>query len=167
MTDLNKLADELEGLADCATPGPWANGFDDLDCVWSREPSNDGNVVCLPPESMMELSVERWPANADLIIALRNNLPTILSALRDAGKMREALQQIAASCGPHDCEAAYWRCDAARVALKTEGEWWAAFVSPALRSGSALWRAIRQRTVSASKSRATTSPATFSAPSRT
>ena len=97
MTDktASDLADELEGLAEKATKGEWANGLDDLDCVWSRQPSNDGNVVCLPPETQMELSLERWPANAALIVALRNNLPLILSALRRVEVMEKALKRLA------------------------------------------------------------------------
>jgi len=46
--------------------------------------------------------------------------PDLLSALRERDRLREALKQIGASCGPHDCEAAYWRCDAARQALTGE-----------------------------------------------
>jgi hypothetical protein len=61
MTDLNKLADELEGLAKDADKGSWD---------------------------------DRAKANASLRNALIVNIPTILSALRDAGKMREAAAQF-------------------------------------------------------------------------
>lgn len=60
------------------TPGPWMNGFDNLEGVFSLGATDSGNVVCLPPIELMELSYERWPANARLIAAA----PDLLGALR-------------------------------------------------------------------------------------
>lgn len=91
MTDLNKLADELEGLAfDVSDDGPTKN------------------------ETLA------------LTAALIGNLPALLSALRSAGKMREALEEARPcilGCFPK-CETPYKDedCCVARAALKTEGE---------------------------------------------
>lgn len=56
------LVGELEALAEKATPGPWE--WD----AWSREKA----IPCF----------EMTPENVALIVTLRNNLPTILTALR-------------------------------------------------------------------------------------
>lgn len=48
------------------TTGPWKNGLDDIDCVWSPE-AGEGNVICLPPDERLVASFERWRANANLI----------------------------------------------------------------------------------------------------
>jgi hypothetical protein len=66
MTDLNKLADELEA-------------------------QGEGYLRTLKPAWTGE---NRDEALA-LIIVVADNLPTILSALRSAGKMREALEEVA------------------------------------------------------------------------
>jgi hypothetical protein len=79
---------EIADRAEAATPGPWLNGFDDLEGVVSRGATDDGNVVCLPPSGMMEHSLARWPANAAFIAAAREDIPALLSELQ---KAREAL----------------------------------------------------------------------------
>lgn len=59
--------EEVAGLlkiARAATPGPWQNGFDDLEGIVSLGAVDDGNVVCLPPLEMMEQSASYWDANA-------------------------------------------------------------------------------------------------------
>jgi hypothetical protein len=58
--------------------------------------------------------------DADTAPRFADTLRQSVAALRRAEVMRETLKQIAASPGPHDCEAAYWRCDAARQALTGE-----------------------------------------------
>ncbi len=90
----SELADELEALSKDATPGRWANGIDDLEGVCAPDTSF-GNVICLPPEGRMFASLQKWDANAALIVSLRNNLPTILSALRQVEVMRGALEESA------------------------------------------------------------------------
>lgn len=97
MTDPNKLADELEGLAKDASPGHWrVTTCMDYWIEHGRTPTDAdegfkgvGHFGDMSWPNMGERQGE-WEANAALIIALRNNLPDILSALRDAGKMREA-----------------------------------------------------------------------------
>ena len=84
--------DELERLAKAATPGPWQNGFDDLEGVVSLGAKDDGNVVCLPPASFMELSQVRWDDNAAFIAAA--NPATILDLLAANRKMREAIERL-------------------------------------------------------------------------
>ena len=86
--DANTLADELEALAAKATAGEWQlqDG-----CSWRRIGTrmHDGNVLC--PSVYSES--DRHPdlvagkgqdvyANLKLIVALKNNLPSILAALR-------------------------------------------------------------------------------------
>lgn len=79
---MTNLADELERLAKEATPGRWQNGIEDLEGVVAPDNPGLGNVVCLPPNKRMYSSSDFWPANAALIVALRNALPEIISALR-------------------------------------------------------------------------------------
>lgn len=86
--------DELERLARAATPGPWQNGFDDLEGVVSLGAKDDGNVVCLPPASFMELSQVRWDDNAAFIAAA--NPATILALLSANREMRTATPDLTA-----------------------------------------------------------------------
>ena len=70
------------------TPGPWQNGTDDLEGVVSLGARDDGNVVCLPPSDMMELSLSRWDANARLIASAPDLLEALIST-------RDSLQAMA------------------------------------------------------------------------
>lgn len=85
-----ELAEELERLAAGATQGPWqADLHHTVESAgrtygWLR----GGNQ--LVPLACVTLGVEGVPqdegrSNATLIVALRNNLPAILTALRDGG----------------------------------------------------------------------------------
>ena len=90
------LHDELAGLAAKATPGPWGmrglmvTGFDPDD------PSSPWDVADFDLGAGHPHIQDG--SNAALIVALRNNLPAILSALNAADevkRLREALEQIA------------------------------------------------------------------------
>ena len=85
------LTDKLKALAEKATPGPWnadsgvcIADAQDLPCIIDEHRSlvastwDDGR------------SIEQAEANAALIVALVNNLPTILTALESLPVMREA-----------------------------------------------------------------------------
>lgn len=119
IVDLNKLADELEGLLKDATKGPW-----EARLRFGRQTTVSGRQrypICdTGTAPYAEANNRREETNAALIVALRNNLPAILSALRDAGKMREALREIAEHPGPHSDEAASWRSELARITLTGE-----------------------------------------------
>lgn len=91
------MHDELAGLAAKATPGPWV-----FDGDWSRRP-----CINAGPKEIAQIYKKGFPArddhrpdeaaNAALIIALRNNLPAILSALNAADevkRLRKALGNI-------------------------------------------------------------------------
>ena len=95
MTTNQTLADEIEGLAEKATAGPWAHRpqeYDDWGVIRMAERDQDGFMrhvcKCAYVASPEELCEHRRngtdPAGdtASLIVALRNNLPAILAALR-------------------------------------------------------------------------------------
>lgn len=103
MNQDNAVAEALERLAALATPGPWAyrpEEFDDWGVVKSppREVGNyeppfilRGHIAQFhDPEVRDEEALNEhrrnktdpWRWNAELIVALRNNLPTIIAALK-------------------------------------------------------------------------------------
>ena len=91
MTTPSKLDEaRLRELAEAATPGPWQNGIDDLEGIVSLAPTDDGNVVCLPPDDRMELSFAKWPANAAFIAAAS---PVTMLALLKALSEERAVSQ--------------------------------------------------------------------------
>lgn len=79
------LPDNLLSLSEAATAGEWQNGFDDLEGIVSPS-AGDGNVVCLPPYDSMALSLERWDANAALIVASVNFIRTLAARQNRAGE---------------------------------------------------------------------------------
>jgi hypothetical protein len=98
-TDTAALRDELAALAEKATPGPWKF------VPWHIE---EGPSAIRAPDGWL-LANTPGDADAALIVALRNNLPTILAALsaepadglREARvKALEALEPFA--CGDHE-----------------------------------------------------------------
>jgi hypothetical protein len=124
MTDMNKLADELEGLAERATPGEWA-WTDDNGVAFPRQWRLCPGVLFADGTSGTPGGDSIDCANAALIVALRNRLPAILSALRDAGKMREALGRISQATVYDDERDSGTMLRAVKIALaalKTEGE---------------------------------------------
>ncbi|MFZ2252648.1 MAG: hypothetical protein WAW13_00570 [Minisyncoccia bacterium] len=128
---MSKLADELEGLAKDATAGPW-NNHERRTIRSAGGPviASVTNMACSSayPLSETKSHIALAERDADLIVALRNRLPAILSALRSAGKMREALEGLYEACMAADERAELADeingdlLDIARAALKTEGE---------------------------------------------
>ncbi len=93
-----ELENELRELAEKATPGDWwVDGPPNNQIIWSAPEIR----VCFMSHSDGKDS-ERDIATAALIVALRNSLPTILAALAERDKMREALEALVQQC--HDCE---------------------------------------------------------------
>lgn len=96
----NNLADKLEVLAAKATPGLLEacspGDYGDFD--------GDSRVICsADPDDMRRIAVVHWSdrypetdANADLIVALHNNLPEIIRALRERDQVVEALREMTA-----------------------------------------------------------------------
>jgi len=81
--DLTALADKLDELAMKATADTWyIVGYDDSHCLVDSDDDE-------PP---IAETVEY--RNAKLICELRNALPQITAALREAARMREALEKI-------------------------------------------------------------------------
>ena len=105
------LEDELERLAEKATPGPWDFVTGDMNsdvCVHGPNHANEmiAELTSSLAEKLRALSSISTPdaANAALIVALRNNLPAILEALRTQSLLREALSALE----PFAKEAAEW-----------------------------------------------------------
>lgn len=132
MTDATKLADEIEALAAKATPGPWevdseydndalyssgggcGRGFKnffigaDVGGKWMTLLDTQNSDHKLVEEEYDEDGSTVWDTigsdNTALIVALRNNLPTILAALRErdalaaeaetAKQMRETAREL-------------------------------------------------------------------------
>lgn len=82
------LADELERLHSAATPGPWKFvSYCGTDVIGSGD-NPRGKIVFQPNDEVEigwntdRLGPGTMEANAAMIVALRNNLPTILTTLR-------------------------------------------------------------------------------------
>lgn len=104
--DLTALADKLDELAMKATPGPWLPPevippmgreagwvllrFNGEGYAWTDMPKQ--LTFNSEPRSRDEYLQD--VADAELLIALRNALPQITTALREAARMREALEKI-------------------------------------------------------------------------
>jgi len=82
---MSSLANELEKLAGEATPGPWEaterSGYREIlapcaDSDWYGRPKTHAVAY-------IDTEIDEKSTDAALIVALRNNLPTILSALRE------------------------------------------------------------------------------------
>lgn len=102
-TDTAKLADEIEGLAKDATPGRWGatpavpGAQRHFYLVGNRDANN-----CEVDIGSIQGGYYSCAANAALIVALVNNAPTIIAALRELdaahareAKLREALEPFA------------------------------------------------------------------------
>jgi len=96
MNQDNAVAEALERLAALATPGPWEEEYDPIDS------GDHATAICIPgyagqPGTFIAYCQHNWndayagerriswkeaESNASLIVALRNNLPTIIAALK-------------------------------------------------------------------------------------
>jgi hypothetical protein len=85
-----ELADEIERLADGVTPGPWAV---EPEAIVTRDPVEIGYERRMIAD-LRYFTIPHVDDNAALIVALRNNLPAILSALRRVGKLEAALRGV-------------------------------------------------------------------------
>ena len=81
MNQDNAVAEALERLAALATPGPWEacdrGDYGDFDGDSRVILGDDMRVAVVQTDGRDETE-----ANADLIVELRNNLPTIIAALK-------------------------------------------------------------------------------------
>lgn len=125
MTEREKLAAELERLSKLSVAGEWTfeEHLDGILSIETAEPKlYDREDVCqIGFDRTTRLKAESF---AKLVIAMRNNLPAILAALRadsDAAVERAAaeLRQVRWA-GPHrsDAGAHEWDRDTARAALR-------------------------------------------------
>ena len=107
---------ELEGLLEKATPGPWealyeavgdeGDGVTDFGRITGYEPTGDFRSLGHPSHWRVDLTNS---ANAALIVAAVNALPSLLSDLREAREWASsAQQQIDDACA----EAAKWKREA-------------------------------------------------------
>ncbi len=94
MTKLAELADEIERLAKAATPGPFIVST----CASPEESKGEVTLDALRSGGMGEVVYRyKWiknRADCDLDAFCRNNLPAILSALREGERLRGALETI-------------------------------------------------------------------------
>jgi len=111
-TDTAKLADEIEALAKEATPGPWGLrvGGNYADDVWvasdAERPWESHMALKLWSRTMGRGDYEIGSpehkaaiANAAMIVALVNNAPAIVSALRERDALKEEVERL------RNCEA--------------------------------------------------------------
>lgn len=80
MTDAltREMIEELRGLAEKATPGPWDADFNDGEYGWQpRIAATDGRLLCVVGNAETERQ-DQWEANAALIVATINALPALL-----------------------------------------------------------------------------------------
>ena len=75
------LSEQLRELASKATPGPWGHSETDIGTIngWLEPDEYRPIVHCSG-------TVDDWANNSDLIVALRNALPTIITALQEMEK---------------------------------------------------------------------------------
>lgn len=104
-----ELLQAIKGLAEKATKGPWAyrpDEYDDWGIVKSppfRPEGFDYDLRCVlarfrDPDALDDEILSRhrkaktdpWAANAELVVTLRNNLPTIISALELKERVEKA-----------------------------------------------------------------------------
>lgn len=91
--------DAIERLLAKATPAPWGieTPIDD-DNPWIVEadkPSYDWRCLAMVTKADDDINVTEGSANADLLIALRNNAQALLAAARRALELEEALEWMA------------------------------------------------------------------------
>lgn len=147
--DTDELIETLERLEKEATPGPWTAKRIDYE-VYGVDVSFEIRATRKNPV-LQTIMVERYEvaavhadwANCQLVAAMRNHLPAILSALKENERLREALEPFAAACAKADLHAdevkragmgtvsdsatpgwgiRYGHLKAARAALQPQGE---------------------------------------------
>lgn len=94
--DLTALADKLDELAMKATPLPWSfapavPGAKRYFCIAGNNAAHNRQVDI----GTLQGGYFSCEANAAILNNLVNNLPTLTAALREAARMREALEKIA------------------------------------------------------------------------
>lgn len=86
-----ELADELEALAKDAAPLPWSDTERDEDEQVVIKDEDNLELATLWHHCVRSLEMQIH-ANAALIVALRNNIPDILSSLRRVAELEVALR---------------------------------------------------------------------------
>lgn len=76
------LSDRLEELGKAGTQEQWCREGTDIWAMLDKGPAI--GIACVNPHS--ELVGEFGEANAEQIVLLHNNLPTIIAALRERGE---------------------------------------------------------------------------------
>lgn len=92
----HNIADEIERLAGEATIAPWL-WTDDNGPEFPKQWRIHPGVLLADGNSGTPGGDEIDHANAALIVALRNNLPAIIRALRSEARLREALENMVAA----------------------------------------------------------------------
>ena len=103
MTSIDEIVRELSGLMEKATPGPWRyrpSRHDDWGVV--RAPNDyyaiqahaGRNLTDKEAAAHRAAKTDPFAGNALFIVAARNHLPAILSALARSRRMEEALRSI-------------------------------------------------------------------------
>ena len=98
--DLTALADKLDELGGDASPAPWVAPETSDGDVWDTRANGEPGIPLVRAERGnyrswgRALSNEERTLNAIFIAELRNALPQITTALREAAMMREALEAL-------------------------------------------------------------------------
>ena len=95
------LAAELAALDAKATPGPWdVVEYNDAESLAIHDRPRNWRVCFMATPGSVG-SMEAILASADLIVALRNNLPAIIASLSTSNAMRDALIRCGRAVGAH------------------------------------------------------------------
>jgi len=91
---------ELEALAEKATPGPWMSNergaYSDF--------GGESNVIAsADPDDLRRIAAVHNEVNATLIVALVNNLPAILAALKAQQPREDVVERVATVLAPFVC----------------------------------------------------------------
>jgi len=126
-----EMVEELEGLLAKATPGNLSTAEITEKDVWHECPfcAGAGDVTGETYTNFdnAAIGVQFFGVGSEHVVhrelweACIRHLPALLSAARQAERMRKALEDIAAHPGPHDDESAHWCADTARAALARAG----------------------------------------------
>lgn len=76
------LIEQLEAVSEKATPGPWSRCCDATGDTFIASIADSAETVCEFGAMDSDDAQGQLEADAELMVALRNNLPIIIAALR-------------------------------------------------------------------------------------
>ena len=124
----DELIETLERLEKEATPGPWwAKRIDyeeyGIDVSFEiNAPRKSPVFQTIMVERHEVASVRADWANCELVTALRNHLPALISALKENKRLREVGSKILAKLDHPTASVTQWDADELRAALQPQGD---------------------------------------------